>query len=65
MAQRVKVTPKAEQFASIKAADEAHWELFMEAASQALLSPTQPPDSGFFSTKHSLLGNLSMTSTQD
>lgn len=61
----LKELQKLSSFASFKATDEAHWELFTEAASQVLLSPTQPPDSCFFSIKYSLLGNLSMTSIGD
>lgn len=65
MAPRLKVTPKAEQFTSFKAADEAPWELLMEAASQVLLSTMQPSDSRCFSMKASLFGNLGTTLTQE
>ena len=58
-AQRVKVTPKAEQFTYFRAKEAAHWELFSEAAGQVFLSPTQPH---FIFL---LLGNLSMTLAQE
>lgn len=65
VAQKVKVTPKAEQFASFGATEEAHWGLIMEAADQVFLSPTEPSNSCFFPTKYTLLGNIGMTSAQE
>ena len=63
--QGTKSNSKTEQCTSLRAAEEAHWELFLEAAGQVFLRPTHPPDAGFFSVKYILLGNLSMAFPQE